>query len=242
VLQEFQIPATLYLTTYYSDHRYPVFDNGLRYVLWKGRESGADVGALLTPSLTLPINTEAQRTLAAEAFQSFTDEERMNGAAKHELLRKVGMLVGVDVDQLTDARILQIMSPDEVNALPQDLVSLQLHTHRHRTPRNELLFKREMEDNGNWLRTRVSNHHDLVHFCYPSGDYSAIFLGWLDQLGVESATTCVPGLCSRNSHPLMLPRFVDGNNTTLLTFEAWTAGLAAFIPRRQQYWHNPSRS
>src|SRR4029077_19879262 len=35
ILREFDVPATVYLTTYYSDARLPVFDVVLSYVLWR---------------------------------------------------------------------------------------------------------------------------------------------------------------------------------------------------------------
>ena len=38
--------------------------------------------------------------------------------------------------------MFQIMSADEARELPGDLVDVQLHTHRHRTPLDERAFRR----------------------------------------------------------------------------------------------------
>src|SRR5688572_28900359 len=43
LLQRYGFPATVYLTTYYSDYQRPIFDVFCSYVLWKGRKSGADL-------------------------------------------------------------------------------------------------------------------------------------------------------------------------------------------------------
>src|SRR6266571_3349727 len=39
LLQEFAMPATLYLTTFYSQYDRPVFDIMCSYLLWKGRQA-----------------------------------------------------------------------------------------------------------------------------------------------------------------------------------------------------------
>src|SRR5690348_9942669 len=46
ILREFDAPATVYLTTYYSDAQLPVFDVVLSYVLWRGRHHRVDLGPL----------------------------------------------------------------------------------------------------------------------------------------------------------------------------------------------------
>jgi hypothetical protein len=57
------------------------------------------------------------------------------------------------------------------------------------------------------------------------------FLPWLRELGIASAVTCEPGLVSRSTDPLMLPRVVDSWLMTQIEFEGWLTGLSAFLPR-----------
>jgi hypothetical protein len=68
-----------------------------------------------------------------------------------------------------------------------------------------------------------------VHFCYPSGDYERMFLPWLAEQGVISATTCDPGLASVRSEPFLLPRFIDTTGQTALEFESWLTGVGAML-------------
>jgi peptidoglycan/xylan/chitin deacetylase (PgdA/CDA1 family) len=129
----------------------------------------------------------------------------------------------VDYDALPERRMLQIMSPEEARITCESGVDIQLHTHRHRTPRDKDLFQREILDNSNYI-------HDLtgkkpIHFCYPSGDYSSDFFPWLSELGVVSATTCERGLATADSQDLLLPRFLDDSSVDLIRFESFVAGV-----------------
>ena len=235
VLQEFNAPATVYLTTYYCEHRSPVFDPALSYLLWRGRDSDPDLSDLADASGPIRIHSPADREAT---WLALTRAARLRGLStidKHAFLRQVAERVGVDFDAFVDSRILQIMTPSQVRALPTDLIDVQLHTHRHRTPRVEQEFVRELQDNQAAIARLTGIAGPRTHFCYPSGDYAQCFLPWLRDQGVTSATTCIPGLAHKDSDFLLLPRFVDSMSTTSLTFDAWTSGVAELLPRRARY-------
>ena len=90
-----------------------------------------------------------------------------------------------------------------------------------------MLFDREIRDNRDAIEavTRIRP----AHFSYPSGDYDLMFLPWLAEQGVVSATTCDPGLASVRNHPLLLPRFIDTTGRTALEFESWLTGVGALL-------------
>jgi len=123
------------------------------------------------------------------------------------------------------------MRPHEIEHLAKEGVDFQLHTHRHRTPLDEGLFRKEIRDNRRRIQSMIGPK-SLNHFCYPSGLYELEFLPWLQAEGVISATTCDTGLATRGNNPLLLPRFVDTSRSTALEFEGWLSGAAALIPRR----------
>lgn len=234
VLREFNAPATLYLTTYYCLTRFPVFDTVLGYVIWKGRASGADVSPHAESGTPMPVATAAERRHARNALHAFAQRQRMSAEEKDAYVARIAATLGVDYAAIVASGVLQIMTPDAVRALPRDLVDVQLHTHRHRTPRNHDLFVREIKDNAEATRDILGNGAPLDHFCYPSGDYDGVFLAWLRECGVQYATTCVPDLATADSDPLLLPRFVDTMRQSDAAFEAWVSGFAALLPRKAE--------
>lgn len=236
VLEEFEIPATLYLTTYYCEHRLPIFTTACRYLLWQGRASGLDIGLLLgiARPQELMISSVAERGTTAVAIYEWADRMGLSADERNQVLRTIAEAAGLDFDAFLASGKFTIMTPEQIAALPRDLVDVELHTHRHRTPRDERLFKREIEDNRASI-TRMGRAGPTTHFCYPSGDYSHRFLPWLEELGIKSATTCVPGLATRRCNPLLLPRFIDTLQTSDLTFSSWLDGTADWLPRRRMY-------
>ena len=234
LLCEFGMPATVYLTTYYCEHRIPVFDTSLRYLLWRGRASGADVADIAGVPSKLLLDTPERRAAAWTAIYNSAKQREFSAEDKHSLLELVAARVGVEFADFVASGICSLMTPDQVATLPRAIVDVQLHTHRHRTPRDMKFFSREIIENRLSL-SRMTGGTPTSHFCYPSGDYWGEFLGWLRGLGVTSATTCVPSLASRTDNPLLLPRFVDTSTTSHLVFDAWVNGTADLLPHKTQY-------
>jgi peptidoglycan/xylan/chitin deacetylase (PgdA/CDA1 family) len=235
VLREFDAPATVYLTTYYSDVGLPVFDVVLSYVLWRGRHRRVDLGPLCQRTEPLWAETPAERANAFHALYEYAITHGLDVRDRNTLAASVAALVGVPYDEILASGRFQIMRPDVVATLPRELVDVQLHTHRHRTPRDRDLFMRELRDNAACIRAVRGQDASLAHFCYPSGVYDGAFLPWLREAGIEYATTCLPGLASRDDNPLLLPRLIDTAARSELAFEAWASGFAALLPKRSAH-------
>lgn len=221
-LSDFGFPCTLYLTTHYVRHRYPIANLALDYVLWKSRqrsvrlpEYGMDTDA--------PIRSYADRQKVVWRILDQAKLREVSTADKDEIVRSVAEHVGVDYQQLLDKRMLQLMSGDEVTQVARKGTDIQLHTHRHRTPMDRDLFMRELRDNS--LEIQEMTGTNPVHFCYPSGNYSEAFFPWLGEWGVRSATTCERGLATCAANPLLLPRVLDDSMTDLLRFQSLVSGL-----------------
>lgn len=230
LLEEFGFPATVYVTTYYADHGGPVFNTAMRYLLWRGRGSGID----LSDVLKAPVRLSEPQPPAWGPLLDQIDRLQPSAADKQAMLATTAQRIGVDFDAFLAQGQFAIMTPAQLAALPSPLIDVQLHTHRHRAPRDLSLFEREIEDNRASL-TRSVGPRSWTHFCYPSGDYSARFLSRLRALGITSATTCVPGLASAAADPLLLPRIIDTSFTPDVTFRASIDGIAALLPRRRSY-------
>ena len=106
---------------------------------------------------------------------------------------------------------------------------IQLHTHRHRVSRNRELFEREIRDNRRWIRQMIGGE-ERVHFSYPGGIWEPVQSEWMTDLGIETGTTCRPGLVDNNCDMLRLPRFMDNAHVPERVFRAWVAGSMAFLP------------
>jgi peptidoglycan/xylan/chitin deacetylase (PgdA/CDA1 family) len=235
ILREFRAPSTLYLTSFYTDLRVPVFDTVLSYVLWKGRASGMDVAGFCGSATPLPVATQEERDRAHSLLRCHAAKQSLDALAKDALVARIAHHVGVDYGDVLASEVLQLMTPASVAALPHDLVNVQMHTHRHRAPSERLLFRRELMDNAGRIREMRGSCSRLTHFCYPNGEYRGELLPWLREFGVEFATTCLPGIASSHDEPLLLPRFVDTSRQSTTAFEAWASGFAALLPKRRQY-------
>jgi peptidoglycan/xylan/chitin deacetylase (PgdA/CDA1 family) len=212
ILREFDMPATVYLTTYYCGRAVPVPDTAIDYLLWKGREHETDAAAL-----------------AAELRAALSS---LSAGEKDALVRRVAERCGVDCDAFVRSRLFQIMTPEEVKALPVDLVNVELHTHRHRTPEDPDLFTSEIVEN----RDRIAGLRSAkpTHFCHPSGVCRPAMLPLLRRQGIRSGTTCNPGYVTPTTDPLIAPRLIDSMLMPDSVFCAWLSGFAALLPRRSQ--------
>ena len=231
LLREFDYPATLYLTTYYSHFSRPVFDVACSYLIWKSSEQTIDLKPLIGVDAIINLRSEQSRAQALNQLLRFAGEGKLSAEAKDELLATLARKLDVDYDALLSTRTLQLLRPDEVKELAADGVDVQLHTHRHRTPENRELFLREIQDNRNSIQEMTGK--SASHFCYPSGVYDPKFLPWLEEAGIRSATTCEFGLASRESNALLLPRLVDVSALSSIEFESWLTGVSVAIPRRR---------
>jgi peptidoglycan/xylan/chitin deacetylase (PgdA/CDA1 family) len=233
LIQEFGFPVTLYLTTFYSRDQRPVFPPMCSYLLWWGRTRRISGQDLVPNGGPLDLTNPAKRRSAFEAIVGWAAERQLDAAHKDDLLGTLAERVGVDYQALRQRRLLQIMSAEEIAQLDPRAVDVQLHTHRHRVLLNRELFRREIEDNRREIARLTGSSRALTHFCYPSGVTHPQFLPWLRELGIESATTCYPGIASADTDPLMLPRLVDTCSLTTLEFESWLTGGAALLPSRR---------
>jgi peptidoglycan/xylan/chitin deacetylase (PgdA/CDA1 family) len=230
LLREYGFPATVYQTTHYSSRRLPIYSLICSYLLWKKREAVLSAAPSIGLAGDIRLDTPENRQAALGQIVAFADREQLSTDQKNGLAADLAQRLGVDYVEILRKRILQLMTPEEIAELAAAGISFQLHTHRHRTPRNQALFLKEVRDNRDALQAFTKTRP--THFCYPSGDYDLMFLPWLAEEGVVSATTCDPGLASARSLPLLLPRFVDTTAQTPLEFESWLTGVGALLSRK----------
>jgi peptidoglycan/xylan/chitin deacetylase (PgdA/CDA1 family) len=231
LLQRYRFPVTVYQTTYYMDYERPVFSLICSYMLWKKRGVVIPDGQDLGLTVPLDLRTEAGRHKVVRGLIEFAEREDMTGSQKDEMAGRLARFLGIDYEALVAKRLLQIMNKQELQEIARNGVDIQLHTHRHRAPENEALFRREIRDNRARIQAVVSSRP--VHFCYPSGVYRSTFFDWLAQEQVVSATTCDGGLVSRSSLSMLIPRFIDNQYRTAIDFESWLSGVGDLLAVRR---------
>jgi len=222
VLRRYSLPATVYLPTWYVDRPRPVFGVFCSYALWLGAASGAQLGREFGFNQPAAIDSPASAEAAANAIVAFVERENWSDDERDALAERLCGALRLDYQALRGKRVLALMKTDEIQSLKGSGTEFEMHTHRHRTPADEELFRREIVENRELVAKATGRTPE--HFCYPSGVCDPSFLPWLRAEGIRSATTCEPGLASAVSDPLMLPRFLDGAHVRQIEFEAWLSG------------------
>ena len=228
-LEQRGFPATIYVTTRDAVEAQPVFNVAVRYLLWKARARLLDFGrAGLDATGTFELDDPADRERALASLSARADAT--DGPGRTAILRAVARALDIDWDALAARRLICLMTPDELAAIASRGIDLQLHTHDHRFGGCDRAFAdRTLLENRQALAPLTGK--PVVHFCYPSGEYSAAQLPWLEALGIESATTCKPGLVGPRTPRLELGRFRDGEHIAVVEFEAEISGFLELMRR-----------
>ncbi len=226
ILREFSFPATVYQTTYYSYYNRPVFDTTCSYLLWKGMgQTVTDPGHVGLP-VTVKLDSMAAVDETAKRLRFFATESLLSGEDKDHALSVLASQLGLNFKEILRSRTLHLMNPEELAEVSRHDINIELHTHRHKLPTDRKLFLEEIARNGELIRAATGIRPE--HFCYPNGGYRPEITAWLRDAGVKSATTCDPGLVSKGTDAMLLPRVTDSNNVSQARFESWLAGFGVF--------------
>jgi peptidoglycan/xylan/chitin deacetylase (PgdA/CDA1 family) len=223
LLRRYGFPATVYLTTYYCEYNKPLFPHVCSYMMWKRRGEVAPAQGLADGITELDLRSAASRAAACRTVFRVAEEGGFSAERKNELAERLAGVLAIDYAELCRKRMLHRMNAAEIAEIAAAGIDVQLHTHRHRVPEDQTLFRREIEENRAWIAAHTGRV--AQHFCYPSGVYKPQFLPWLSALDIASATTCIRGLASPESERLLLPRFLDGAHVSLVEFEGRLSGF-----------------
>jgi peptidoglycan/xylan/chitin deacetylase (PgdA/CDA1 family) len=223
------IPATLYVTTYYAERKADVFNVALYYMAWKTKLSRV---TLRTGYADIDCEHQLKPSWieTAQRWIEFGNG-KLTWEQRQELLRKVAVALELDPDEVFAANRFRIVDAQQIKALKDMGIDIQLHTHRHHLPtesyealRSEILENQQRLEK--WIGARCE------HFCYPSGMYTLQQSEWLAQMGLASSTTCDQGFNESLSHPHRLKRILDRDTWCDLEFEAVMSGVTAWFGRR----------
>lgn len=230
LLEEFSFPATNYVSTYHCLTQTPIPRISLEYLLWRGRFQELQAGDL--PELTQAYNLGDKRQRGQLEVRLGEVLQELHGQdAQQEFLRRIAAILGVDWESVVRNKLFHLMNTQEVADIAHRGFDVQLHTHHHRTPRTKTEFFHELMENQRILEELSGQ--PAKHFCYPSGDADSMFLPWLRELKVETATTtAISSLAQAKNDWLLLPRYVDTMAKSEVVFESWLSGAGLlFSPR-----------
>ncbi len=204
VLEALELPATLYSTTWYSDHRLPVVNVAIDYLRTAAGRMDMDPPTHAAEIDALPFD----QRLAA--------------------LRHFGASLGVAEDWL-ELRQFEMMTPAELAEAHRRGLDIQLHTHRHIDVSTEFeSLPREIAENREALQSAIGDLR-FDHFCYPSGTFAPEAPALLARSGIRSATLTVSGLNDPGADPLTLKRLLDGRDVSDAHFDGYLSGVHHFL-------------
>jgi peptidoglycan/xylan/chitin deacetylase (PgdA/CDA1 family) len=202
ILEALDLPATVYVTTWYSENQIPVVNVALGYIAKRMGQSASSVAAIAAGIEKLPTICER-----AQALREWTASLKLT------------------TDEWWAGRQFHLMTPAQVGDASRRGLDIQLHTHRHKSSdidSNHL--EREIADNRAALARACGRAEEtFCHFCYPSGVGHSSAVAVLKGIGVRSATLG-EGVNPPGTNPHQLNRFFDGRSVSETEFQAYLSG------------------
>lgn len=234
VLGKFAMPSTLYLCTSHVLEGTPVATVTTRYIIWKSPLKSVMLnGYGPANDGQYDVSDAAGREQLAQKIAAWVEGFGADHTAVVDALERFAKDMGVGpADLQLGSRRFQYMTGDELREVAAQGCAVELHGHVHHYPKGDPVALK------NDLRQCSGAIQQLglptpKHYCYPSGSFDADAAETLSELGVVSATTCIPGLISKaeNEQAYFLPRFLDGRDVEMLEFEAEMSGFSEFLRR-----------
>jgi|HubBroStandDraft_1064217.scaffolds.fasta_scaffold00390_6 peptidoglycan/xylan/chitin deacetylase (PgdA/CDA1 family) len=205
-LRSRSLPATLYVDTGHLLSRRPVPHVMARYfaLIAGGGEPAA---------------------IAAAADRSLDLDTRLGHA------RALGARLGLDPSGYVERRVFDYMAPEDLAAAAADGLDVQLHSHHHTLGDfgAEIVIAEVARNRAELARLLGTDPAQLRHFCYPSGAHDRSVGPILAGLDIASATTTEAGIAYPSMDRFFLPRLLDGENLSLVEFEAELAGIGDLL-------------
>jgi peptidoglycan/xylan/chitin deacetylase (PgdA/CDA1 family) len=245
VLSEMQIPSTLYLSTQNFLEDWPILNVTVRYIIWKGGQRSRTIqgwGPDVDGEYDLHDAGERHRLACGvvKAIQESASGREQVCAA----LDRFANCLGLPASTLQlGSRRFEYVTKQELLDIAERGCSIELHGHVHEYPKGnpakliEDLHKCEEIIVGLGLA-------QPRHYCYPSGSFGAEASKTLSGLGIQSATTCIPGLVAElgGEYRHYLPRFLDGEDVHPFEFEAEMSGFSELMRGALRFIRRPRAS
>jgi len=230
ILQKYNFPVTIYVTSYFAEKQIPVLDVLLSYIIWKSPLDYLDLAELdiETISQKVDLRDGAEiKTIIAQLEQYLRDSDDRDKINFY--ISKLCKILQVDYSDILDANMFMLADPSHIGTYAQcDGVKIELHTHHHRLPeKSYAACYEEIEENRRRLEQWTGQKCE--HFCYPSGHYREEQIPWLEKMAIKSATTVKAGMNKYGDNKMELSRILDGEDITDIEFEAEVCGILSLF-------------
>lgn len=111
ILKRYNLPATVYRTTYYCSYNRPVFDLISAYLLWQARPAIYPAHNIADLGSELDLRTGATRAHALRHLKRWAAEQNLSGSGKDELAQQLAEQLGIDYRVVLRRRLLHLMNP-----------------------------------------------------------------------------------------------------------------------------------
>jgi peptidoglycan/xylan/chitin deacetylase (PgdA/CDA1 family) len=225
LLEKYGYPACVYVTTEHLSAGVEAFNVALYYMIRKSSLTSVTLTDI-HPAVDGMYDLRDAEAAVTRLIQ--TTEKVFSLKERQQLLSRLALALGVSVDEVFKDGRFSLLSASQIQMLAKRGIDVELHTHTHRLPANSFDdASAEVRSNRSALKEILGR--EARHFCYPSGVHESVHTKWLQQLDVESATTCDPGLNTARTPPLLLKRFLDSDEMTDILFEAEICGVRDLI-------------
>lgn len=223
ILEQFRLPATVYITTWYADKQLPVLNVALNYVLQRSAVPGFVWSSPFDRAVEVRLGDREARQLGLRTLDHML-QQLPNVADRVREFREICRLADVPTEPWWSEGQFHLMNRDEIRLAHRRGLSVQLHTHRHRNVDYDISsLASELVDNRGVLAQACGSDH-FTHFCYPNGRYDPAASKVLAAAGIRSAVLTDHGLNPPGTDPYALRRFLDGRSVTDAEFEAYMSG------------------
>jgi peptidoglycan/xylan/chitin deacetylase (PgdA/CDA1 family) len=228
ILERYRFPACIYITTEHLSAGTEAFNVMVTQMVQRSRAASISLRNI-HPQIDGEYNVA--RDPAAATALLLTAAERIGSLQERQrLLVPLAEALGLDYSAFVAGDRFRFLSKEQITALANEGVSIQLHTHTHHLPSTTF---DEMANEIRLNRTAITELTGVEpkHFCYPSGEHSPWHPEWLARSGVASATTCDSGFNDSAASLLLLKRYLDSEHTSDIEFEAEVTGVRELLRR-----------
>ncbi len=228
VLKQYGFPAVIFLLTSRMDNPLPAWWDECAYYFHHTRRQAAVLPLIGERDLSSPALRRAAREALMTQLKRVPEEEKLVA------LKQAGEALEVDPPG-PDLNLF--LTWDHVRELVSAGVACQPHTVTHPILARVKEDVQWREIVGSRDRIREETGQAITAFAYPNGgpgDYTVTTLHLLQEAGIETAFTLLPGPVRANTarrHPLEIPRVYLGGRDTTERFIYKVMGLPALLER-----------